>query len=216
MEALGDRVSPGRIADRRKAAVRQKVANARERVMGTTEQAREGVAGTAGGATTAIGTHASSAASTVGEGASAMASSVSDTVSHTPDMVRARTEGSPLAAGLVAFGAGMVLAGLLPATDKEKQAAQAVQPALDTVKGELRTAAQDAVEDLKPTAQGAVTDLRDTAQQAVTTVTDQAHGAADATRSEAQEKVQEVRGADPAPQPSPTPSASGSAGNSAF
>ncbi|HEX2384768.1 MAG TPA: DUF3618 domain-containing protein [Acidimicrobiales bacterium] len=43
LEAIGDRVSPGRMAQRRKAAVRERFTSAKEHVMGTAGDARDAV-----------------------------------------------------------------------------------------------------------------------------------------------------------------------------
>ena len=55
---------------------------------------------------------------------------VSGTTSSAGDAIEQRVEGSPLAAGLIAFGAGLVIAGLIPASKVEAQGAQRLQEAV--------------------------------------------------------------------------------------
>ena len=54
-------------------------------------------------------------------------SSAADTVRSAPDTVRRRATGNPIAAGLVAFGAGWLLSSLLPASEPEQQVATQVK-----------------------------------------------------------------------------------------
>jgi Protein of unknown function (DUF3618) len=155
LEAIGDRVSPGRMMERRQAAIRQKLAGARDAVMGTADAARERVG---------------SATSQVGESASSVGSRIGDA----PDVIRRQTEGNPLAAGLVAFGAGMVLATVLPTTRKEEQAGRRIQPQLAQVAEEVKGEVRQAAEELKPAAQQAVEEVKGSAQDAAQSVKDDA------------------------------------------
>jgi gas vesicle protein len=152
LDAIGDRVSPSRIAQRRKAAVRERWDSTKERVMGT-------------------------AADTTDK-ASSMASGIGDTVGSLPRGAANVAEGNPLAVGLVAFGAGLVLATLLPETRGEQQLAEKVQPMVENAASEVGAAAQDAVEQLKPKAQDAIEQVKDSAQQSVSQVKDHASDAA--------------------------------------
>jgi ElaB/YqjD/DUF883 family membrane-anchored ribosome-binding protein len=54
LEAIGDRVSPGRMAQRRKAAVRERFSSAKDRVMGTAGDARDAVSSVPQGAKNTI------------------------------------------------------------------------------------------------------------------------------------------------------------------
>ena len=136
LEAIGDRVSPGRMVERRRAAVGGYVQRARESVMG--------------------------AADSVGDAAG----NVGSTAADVPGAVLTRTQGAPLAAGLVAFGAGFVLASLAPASRVERDAAARLEPALQSAAGEVRSAAQAVGEHVRDEAQTAVADLRESAGEA--------------------------------------------------
>jgi hypothetical protein len=155
LEAIGDRVSPGRVVDRKKAAVRQRVGRARDAVMGVTESA-----------TSSVSSHASSASSSIHDAASSVAGVVTDA----PEMARERAQGNPMAAGLIAFGAGLLVSSMLPATRREQQMAEQVQPALESVASEAGSAAQEVAGELKEKAQEAAHDLKESAQESVETV----------------------------------------------
>jgi gas vesicle protein len=162
VDALADKVSPSKIAHRQGDKIKGAFGSVRERVMGAADDA----------------------GSSVGDAGSSAASAVSD-AGHA---VKAKAEGNPLAVGLIAFGAGLVLASLIPASAKEKQAAAAVkeqaQPLIDEASnvakevGEhLKEPAQDAVAAVKETATDAVSTVKDDASDAATTVTDRANEA---------------------------------------
>lgn len=81
-------------------------------------------------------------------------SSVTDAANGVSDMARRRTEGNPLAVGLIAFGFGWLAGSLIPATDVERNTAEAVkdkaQEAGDgAVTGKLTEVAQQVVQDVK-------------------------------------------------------------------
>jgi gas vesicle protein len=156
LEAVGDRVSPGRIVERRQAAMRQRATMIRERVMGTPSMAAEAVRG---------------------QTTSTM-STVSSSMSDIGDAARQRTEGNPFAVGIVAFGAGLLASTLLPASKSERRLADRAQPMLEHAAEEAVPAARGMAEELKPTAEQAMTDVKERAQEAVETVKSEAKGAA--------------------------------------
>jgi ElaB/YqjD/DUF883 family membrane-anchored ribosome-binding protein len=171
LEAIGDRVSPGRIVQRRRAATRQRFDGLRERVMGTAEDLRDA-------ATTPV---------------SGAASSVAGTMSGAPQAVRRTTGGNPLAAGLVAFGVGLVVATLLPETETEHRLTEKVQPQLEELASTAGQAAQDVVEAVKPAAEEAVQDMKQGAQDAVDHVKEQGTHAVSATADQATSSAQQAR-----------------------
>jgi ElaB/YqjD/DUF883 family membrane-anchored ribosome-binding protein len=113
IDELNDKVNPQRVIRRRKDAAVSGMGSLRDRVMGTASDTRDR-ASSAAGNTVAGAT----------ETASQAAQGAVGTIEH-------RTQGSPLAAGLVAFGAGMLVSALVPASDKE---ADAVQRAVDAAR----------------------------------------------------------------------------------
>jgi len=174
LDALQDRVSPSAIVERRKAAAKGRVRQVRQRVMGTVHDARN---------TTASGM------SSAGGSAQGAVESARDTARDAASMAEDRYQGSPLAAGLVAFGAGMVLASLIPASEKEAVAAGKVldsakehgQPLVDQAKGQ----AQQLAEQAGQTATEAVQQVKDTATEGADRVRSEGQSAAESVRDEA-------------------------------
>ncbi|HET6705741.1 DUF3618 domain-containing protein, partial [Amycolatopsis sp.] len=126
VNALTEKVTPGRIVERRIGRMRSAVSNARDRVMGT-----------AGDKT---GSVASAAQDKV--------SSAADAVGEAPASIRRGTQGNPLAAGLIAFGAGWLVSSLLPASAPERRLAG---QATDLAREHVAPVAQQAAGELKDT-----------------------------------------------------------------
>jgi len=160
VDALQDRVSPAAIVERRKEAARGRVRSARDKVMGS----------------------AGSLSSSATGGAGSVNDSAHDAVSGTQDKI----QGSPLAAGLVAFGAGLVVAALIPASEKEAVAAGHV---VDIAKDK----GQPLVDQAKSVGQDVAASVGESAGAAVQEVKDAATEGADRVRSEGQAGADEVR-----------------------
>lgn len=167
VDALTDHVSPARVAQRQADKVRTTVGGWRERVMGV----------------------ASDASDSTGN----RLSSLGDTASDLPGQARERVEGAPLAAGLIAFGAGLLAAALLPSTTAEQRAATSLKEQSQPLVDEAKQAAQDVAAGLKDQAGDAVSAVKERAAEgtanvkesgaaAVSDVKDQAAGAADEVR----------------------------------
>jgi hypothetical protein len=163
LEAIGDRVSPGRVMERKQASVRMRVGDVRDRVMGAKDSMSSHLHDAPGGAASAAG----------------------DMAGRVGDTARARTEGSPLAAGMVAFGVGAVAAALFPATRREQQMAQQVQPTLERAASEAAPMAKQVMDEVRPAAEGAVAELKDEAKHAAANVKDQAASATAETKGAA-------------------------------
>ena len=123
VNALTDKLSPPRMVERRVRRTRMAMTNMKGKIMGSTSDAYQ----TAGSASSSMGETVSSKASAARDTAASTASSAADAARSAPDMVRRRTEGNPLAAGLIAFGAGWLLSSLLPASTPEQQVATQVK-----------------------------------------------------------------------------------------
>ena len=160
LDTLQDRVSPSAIVERRKRAVRGGISSIKDKVMGT----------------------AQSATDSVSEGVSGTGSSVASTAQE-------RFEGAPLAAGVVAFGAGVVLASLVPASRVEAEAAHRVvetakekgQPLLD----EARAVGEEVAANVKESAVDSAQQIKDSAQESAQTVQDEAQSSAGTVRERA-------------------------------
>ncbi|HEY2281223.1 MAG TPA: DUF3618 domain-containing protein [Streptosporangiaceae bacterium] len=183
VNALSDKVSPPKIVGRRVQQTRSAVTNVKDRIMGGTAEHTSNLSGT-------VSSSASSAKDTL----SSTASSAADAVGSAPDAARQRTRGNPLAAGLIAFGAGWLVASLLPATEPEQQVASQVKD-VATEKGrpiaqQLGQAGQEAAQDLKESAQQKAQSVKETATDAASTVRDEAQS----QTSDVTDHAQDARG----------------------
>jgi cell division septum initiation protein DivIVA len=176
VDALTDKVSPPRIMERRVQQTRSAMTTMKDRIMGGTADQTSSVGGT-------VSSTASSAKDTL----ASTASSAADMASAAPDMARRRTRGNPLAAGLIAFGAGWLISSLLPATEPEQQVASQVK---DLAMEQGRPLAQQ----LSQAGQDAAQELRESAQQRAQSVKETAAGAASAVTDEAQARAADVTG----------------------
>lgn len=172
VNALGEAVAPSTIARRQKDKVVGAATGVKDKVMGSAQDTAGSVGGTASG----------------------VAGSIGDTASDVPLQARRKTQGNPLAAGMIALGAGWLLGSLLPASEKERQAAQAVKEQAQPLVEEGKNLGKEAAQNLKEPAQQAAESVRSTAQEAAETV--KAEGqqhAAEVKQStqESQERVQE-------------------------
>jgi len=138
IEAIEDRVRPSRVARRRTDSIRSKFHGVREAVMG-------GVEGTTGSAR-----------------------SLADSASDVPHEVTRAARGNPLAAGVVAFGLGMLVAAVLPETPTEQELAQSMKPQVDRAKesltATLRDDASEIVENVRPGVESKLDELQSSAK----------------------------------------------------
>jgi cell division septum initiation protein DivIVA len=174
VDALAEKVSPSRIVERRVGQTRSAMTSVKDRIMGSAAETTSTVSGTA-----------SSAAVSAKDTLTAKASSAAGMASSAPEQARQRTRGNPLAAGLVAFGAGWLLSSLLPATEPEQQAAAQVK---DLAMEKGRPVAQE----LGHAGQEAAQSLRESAQQRAQSVKETAADAASAVAGEAQSQASDV------------------------
>jgi hypothetical protein len=123
VDALTEKISPQRIVERRVRRTRTAMTNAKDRIMGSTSDAYQ----TAGSATSGVGDSVGARASAARDTVAGTASSAVDTVRSAPETARRGTQGNPLAAGLIAFGAGWLLSALLPASEPEQRVASQVK-----------------------------------------------------------------------------------------
>jgi hypothetical protein len=157
LDELGDKVSPRRMTERRKAAMQDRVTSIKERVMGTANAGTE------------------------------RASEIKDEAMHAaqqaPEAARRQFEGNPLAAGLLAFAAGLVVAALLPETEQEQKLARSVQPHLESAASEVGAVAQESAEALKPQAREAAEHVKQQAQQSAESAKEDAKQTAQSVRN---------------------------------
>lgn len=159
IDELSDKLSPGRVVERRKQRAREGIGAVRERVMGRAGD----VGGSASSATSSVKDGAQSAVGTLG----------------------AQAQGHPLTAGLVAFGAGVLLSSLLPASREEAAAARR------TVE-KAKQAAQPIADEARSVGQDVGQRLADSAKESAQQVKAQAQDSAGTVKQEGQESAQQV------------------------
>ncbi|MCH8566599.1 DUF3618 domain-containing protein, partial [Nesterenkonia sp. LB17] len=155
VDAVADKVSPSKVAARQTEKVRSTVGGWKDQVMGSAEDASSQV--------------------------SDQAHSAAEGVKHAPSEAKRKTRGNPLAAGLIALGAGWLVASVLPASESEKKAA-----------AKLEDQAQPLVDDAKGQVQSMAEELKEPAQESVQRVRDSAAESAQNVRSEGQEQKSTV------------------------
>jgi gas vesicle protein len=199
VDALGEKVSPRRVMERRVDRTKNAIGGVKERIMGTTSDASSSAGGAISGAASSVQDRMSGAAS----GVQHAASSVGGTATDTAYRARRQAQGNPLAAGLIAFGLGWLVSSLLPPSEKERQLAHQVkdqaQPAVQAVGQQAGQALSEMKDNLQQPAQEAVESVKQTATDAAGTVKDEARSAAGDVKDQAQDSTQRVRGQAPSP-----------------
>ncbi|MEY9952344.1 DUF3618 domain-containing protein [Leifsonia sp. EB34] len=180
VDALADKVTPSKIADRQKRKVKGAFHSFTQRIMGSDDE-DEYYSGHA---------HRSVAART--------GDALDDAKDATADAGRrvvAKAEGNPVAVGLVAFGLGLLAASLIPASDKEQELAAKAKDAAQPMLQEAAEVGKEIANDLKQPAQEAVEAVKETAQESVETVRAEATDRAGDVADDAKEAGQRVQDA---------------------
>jgi hypothetical protein len=122
-------------------------------------------------------------------------SSASDTADGAPAAVTQKAQGNPLAAGLTAFGAGLLVSSLLPATQAERQVGTAVKDnAVEPVKAFAQDQAQEAQQALRPVAEEHVAQVKEAATDAAQATADHAKSAGSDVADQARDSADAVKG----------------------
>jgi gas vesicle protein len=178
IDAIADRTSPSRVMRRQRRRMFDGVRSAREWVMGSAEQA----VGNTGDAV---------------QGARQGAGHVVDDLRDVPDQarqaVRHQTRGNPLAAGVVAFGAGLLAAYLVPSSAPERRVARQVREGAEPVLSELTDAGREVADDLRSSVGQAAHGVKDTASESAQQLAGEARETAETVRDEARDRAQTVR-----------------------
>lgn len=178
VNALSDKVSPTQIMDRQKTKISGAARSVKESIMGSADSATSSAEG---------------ALSTVGDKVGALG----DAAGEAPGAVKSKTRGNPMAAGLIAFGAGLLVASMFPASEKETQAATALKEKAQPLVEEVTSVAKEAAGHLQEPVQNALESVKSTATDAVDTVKDEAGSAKDDVQGQAmdaKDSVQSARG----------------------
>jgi hypothetical protein len=161
LDAIGDRVSPSRVMQRRKNRVVGAFRGVRQRVMGVGADAGHAMGGTV---ETAI-----------------------ESVHGAPQAVRSQAQGSPMAAGAIAFGIGFIAAAAFPPSRTEEQLAGNLTDRIEPLKQEASAAAHDLVDHLREPAMNAVDAVKETAAEGKQALQDAAKEAAQQTKEQGQQ-----------------------------
>jgi len=156
VDRLTEKTSPGKVA-------RRQWGTLKEKVMGTPKHAAQD-------ATASVRDTAGNVTDTVRE----TAGTVTDTVKDAPQKVAGATQGNPLAAGVIAFGVGLLAASIIPATEAEKRAGQQVKDNAGDLVEPLKEPARQMADDVKGSVQNAAQEVKGTAVDAAQTTKEEA------------------------------------------
>src|SRR5215204_3032375 len=191
VDALADTANPKNMAKRQASRVKQAAVGVKEHIMGSSDDPYD--SGRVGEAKYAVQDKASEAKYAVQEKAADAkyalqdrASSVGDAVSNAPAQIKQRARGNPLAAGLIAFGAGLLISGLIPSSQRE-------QEAVSTLQEKATEAAKEVASSLQEPAQQAAQSVKETAAEGVQTVKDEGTSAKQDVQGQVQGSAETVR-----------------------
>ena len=186
VDALAEKVSPTQAARRGVGRARSALVSAKDSVMGSAGDA----AGTTRDRAAQLGNEVTDTAGQVRDSAEQAA----QTAKHE---VRRRTEGNPLAAGVIAFGLGWLVSSLIPTTPVEEQMGGTIrdvgQDKLAPVKDEVTSAAREMADNLKEPAQQAAQSVKETAASAASTVKEEGTSQAQDLSGQARNAAETVR-----------------------
>jgi len=164
VDALADKVTPSKIAERQSRRMRRAMTSVKDRVMGV--------------------------ASDAGDAAHDAAEHVGDAVADAPRMVASGTRGNPIAVGLIAFGIGWLVASLVPASKVERQVADQAKDAAAPLVDEVKEIAAEAADHLREPAKEAADAVKERAAEAVETVRQEGETAAAEVGGDAKRTVE--------------------------
>ena len=174
VDAVADKVTPSHIAHRQTERVRGAVSGVKDRIMGTAEDTTDSLSDAADSARGAL-------------------SNAGDSMGQAKQKVTRKAQGNPLAAGLIAFGAGLLVSSLIPPSQTEQELAQTVKEKAEPVTQQLSDAASEAASHLKQPAQEAVQSVKETATESAQNVKQEAQDQGASVQDRAQEAQENLR-----------------------
>jgi gas vesicle protein len=185
VDALAEKASPTKAVHRQGDRVRERMTNLKESIMGSpadpySHRSEPG-----------LGDRAQDLAHDVQH----RAEDAVHAVQQAPARVRSGTRGNPLAAGLIALGAGWLVGSLIPSSRVEQETAERVKDQAGPLVEEAKSAAQEMGENLKPQAQDAVESVKDTATTGVEHVKAEGQDQAGQLKDESTQAARNVKGA---------------------
>jgi uncharacterized protein YjbJ (UPF0337 family) len=171
VDSLADTANPKNIANRQVAKVKDAALGVKDTIMGSPDDPYDD--GRIGDARQKVG----------------------DAVTGAPDQVKRRTRGNPLAAGLIAFGGGLLISSLIPSSQKVQQAVSELQQNLEPLKQQATDVAKEMADNLRGPAQEAAESVRASATDAVHNVQDEGQTAKSQIQSQAEQSKTAVQDA---------------------
>lgn len=201
VDQVQNRVSPGRMMARGRYRMRRWLIDTKDQLMGNDEpyypwqgtetdhreprdSRGEGASMTEQMSETASrgADRASEMASEVGHQVSDAASTATEAMKQAPQQLRRQTRGNPMAAGLIAFGGGLLVGSLLPETRAEHEMTSRLEPAMATAMSEAKEAGREVAEDLKDDARDSMESVKEAGAEAGQHLKEDAREAAERTR----------------------------------
>lgn len=185
VNAAAEKVSPSAVVDRQKDRVKEGLATMKDKIMGSddahaghhgdrplTDQVQghlDDAKGAARDAAARIGDQARE----LGDQAQGVAIDARRRVADAPEAIQRGTRGNPIAAGLVAFGLGLLAASLVPASRAERDAVNTLKDKAEPLVHEASDRARDLAEQAKEPLARAGEELRQVAMDGVANVKDE-------------------------------------------
>jgi len=163
LEAIGDRLSPERIIERRKAAVGQRFRRVKDTVMGSPGYQEQ-------------------MPQKMRERTGEMMHSATEAVRSAPSTLADQARGNPIAVGFVAFGAGMLLATVMPKSETESRLMQEAQPQMQGAMSELKDAGRELAGGMQEHAREAGEQIKEAGSEAASNVKGQAQSSTEAMK----------------------------------
>ncbi|MEV4197263.1 DUF3618 domain-containing protein [Micromonospora globbae] len=211
VDALSDKVNPRRIASDRVGQARGMLTRMKEKVMGTSSHMSDAAGqkmSSAAGSVQHMGEQAGHRMSSAAGSVQHMGEHAGERMSHAADSARQQArsighqsreqaQGNPMTAGLLAFGAGVLVSALMPPSRRERQWAGQAREMVGQHAGDLRHQAgqfgQQLTAGMRGPAQEAARSVGSTAARGAAAVAEEGRSAAQHVRGETQEAVGEVR-----------------------
>lgn len=174
VDAVANRVNPSNIAHRQGQKVQDRVNKVKNSVMGSADSAGDSTKGKA-------------------QSAKDSAHDAGQAFHDAPHTVARKAEGNPLAAGLIAFGAGLLVSSLIPASKAESDAARSLKDKAQPLVHEVQDAGKQVAEGMKEPAREAAESVKSTATDAAGHVKDEGTSAAEDVKGRAGEARNNVQ-----------------------
>ena len=105
------------------------------------------------------------------------AGEMTESMRQAPSAVERYTRGNPVAVGLIAVGAGALIASMLPETRQERRLAQRIQPEMEKAASEVGVAGKEIAEEVGDAAQEGMSRVQESAKSAGQEVKEEARTA---------------------------------------